>query len=321
MDDNDKKLEHGDLMSRRKLFGENMRRLREMRGHSKKDIIHLSKIAPPFIDALEAGDFDQLPGQVFGRGFVQSICAILEIDAKEMIREYNNLYINNTEQPKQAKQAQSKFLDPKKIKIEINSKMLATVGVSLAAALVLGALVMSIAFNRKNIAGLEKSDIDERSEVVAAGPAENQAENAASTLSDNTGVLGAGTVTFEEVAAADLPLLEGQATAAETAVLVNPTTALKAEPQTTGLSSVDLDVDGEELRINIEKDGGKEESIVLKKGRHNYSFKDVLNIWFEKTEGVKVLFNGKPVSSAVSNPKIASRLIFHNDALSSKKAM
>ena len=73
----------------RQLFGARLRSLRESLNRSERDIIHLTRISPPFIKALEEGHFDLLPGEVFGRGFIKSICKVLEVNPGPLLEEYN----------------------------------------------------------------------------------------------------------------------------------------------------------------------------------------------------------------------------------------
>ena len=44
---------------------------------SKAAVVQLTKITPTFVDSLVSGKFEDLPGEVFGRGFVKNICKIL----------------------------------------------------------------------------------------------------------------------------------------------------------------------------------------------------------------------------------------------------
>lgn len=80
------------LEEKRKIFGQRLRTTREELNQTKKDVIHLTRISPPFIDALEEGKFDALPGEVFGRGFVKNICKVLEIDSAPLLEEFNQCW-------------------------------------------------------------------------------------------------------------------------------------------------------------------------------------------------------------------------------------
>ncbi len=61
----------------REEFGIKLKEARLQARLSEQDVIHLTRISPPFIKALETGDFDKLPGKVFAKGFVKSICQII----------------------------------------------------------------------------------------------------------------------------------------------------------------------------------------------------------------------------------------------------
>ena len=80
------------LEEKRVIFGQHLRTTREELYQTKKDVIHLTRISPPFIEALEAGKFDALPGEVFGRGFVKNICKVLEVDSTSLLEEYNQCW-------------------------------------------------------------------------------------------------------------------------------------------------------------------------------------------------------------------------------------
>ncbi|MCB9229268.1 MAG: helix-turn-helix domain-containing protein [Deltaproteobacteria bacterium] len=77
------------LEEKRRAFGVRLRTLRTSLEQSERDIIHLTRISPPFISALEEGRFDALPGEVFGRGFIKNICKVLETDPAPLLKEYN----------------------------------------------------------------------------------------------------------------------------------------------------------------------------------------------------------------------------------------
>ncbi|MFK7826646.1 MAG: helix-turn-helix domain-containing protein [Oligoflexales bacterium] len=80
------------LEEKRVIFGQRLRNTREQLNQTKKDVIHLTRISPPFIEALEEGNFNALPGEVFGRGFVKNICKVLEIDSTSLLEEYNQCW-------------------------------------------------------------------------------------------------------------------------------------------------------------------------------------------------------------------------------------
>lgn len=61
-------------------FGDELRRAREERGVAFETICETTKVPAKHIRALEAGDFAELPGGVFRKGFVRSYVRALGLD-------------------------------------------------------------------------------------------------------------------------------------------------------------------------------------------------------------------------------------------------
>lgn len=70
-------------------FGEELRREREIRGISLKEIADATKISKRFLDALERNDHRTLPAPVFTRGFVREYARYVGLNAEEMVNRYN----------------------------------------------------------------------------------------------------------------------------------------------------------------------------------------------------------------------------------------
>ena len=70
-------------------FGEELRREREIRGISLKEISDATKISKRFLDALERNDHRTLPAPVFTRGFVREYARYVGLNAEEMVNRYN----------------------------------------------------------------------------------------------------------------------------------------------------------------------------------------------------------------------------------------
>src|SRR5712691_11667423 len=71
------------------LFGEELRREREIRGISLKEIADATKISKRFLEAIERNDHRTLPAPVFTRGFVREYARYLGLNAEEMVNRYN----------------------------------------------------------------------------------------------------------------------------------------------------------------------------------------------------------------------------------------
>ncbi len=59
-----------------------------MRGVSLEEITAATRISTRFLQALEAEQWDRLPGGVFNRGFVRAIAHFLGLDEENMVGEY-----------------------------------------------------------------------------------------------------------------------------------------------------------------------------------------------------------------------------------------
>lgn len=70
-------------------FGEELRREREIRGISLKEISDATKISKRFLEALERNDHKTLPAPVFTRGFVREYSRYVGLSAEEMVNRYN----------------------------------------------------------------------------------------------------------------------------------------------------------------------------------------------------------------------------------------
>jgi len=70
-------------------FGEELRREREIRGISLKEIADATKISKRFLEAIERNDHHALPAPVFTRGFVREYARYVGLNSEEMVNRYN----------------------------------------------------------------------------------------------------------------------------------------------------------------------------------------------------------------------------------------
>jgi cytoskeleton protein RodZ len=61
-------------------FGQRLKRERELREVTLKEITAATRISQRFLDAMEEEDWEKLPGGVFNRGFVRSVARYLGLD-------------------------------------------------------------------------------------------------------------------------------------------------------------------------------------------------------------------------------------------------
>jgi len=69
-------------------FGTKLRREREQRKVTLEDVSLSTKIAKRHLQALEANNFDQLPGGIFNKGFVRAYAHHLGIDEQQAVADY-----------------------------------------------------------------------------------------------------------------------------------------------------------------------------------------------------------------------------------------
>src|SRR5262245_66492520 len=69
-------------------FGETLRRERELRGVSLREIADATKISVRFLQALEQDRLEVLPGGVFRRAFVRQYARHLGLDAERLVGEF-----------------------------------------------------------------------------------------------------------------------------------------------------------------------------------------------------------------------------------------
>jgi cytoskeleton protein RodZ len=69
-------------------FGETLKRERELRQISLREIAEATKINLRYLDALERNDFRHLPGGVFNKGFVRAYAQFIGIDPEAMAMAY-----------------------------------------------------------------------------------------------------------------------------------------------------------------------------------------------------------------------------------------
>lgn len=70
------------------LFGEHLKREREMRSVSLEEVSAATRISVRFLEALEDEQWERLPGGVFNRGFIRSVARFLGLDEEGLIAEY-----------------------------------------------------------------------------------------------------------------------------------------------------------------------------------------------------------------------------------------
>ena len=69
-------------------FGEELKRERELRQISLREVSEATKINLRYLEALEQNDFRHLPGGVFNKGFVRAYSEYIGVDPEAMVNAY-----------------------------------------------------------------------------------------------------------------------------------------------------------------------------------------------------------------------------------------
>jgi cytoskeleton protein RodZ len=115
------------------LFGDRLRREREMRGITLDEISESTKISRRHLEALEHEQFDQLPGGVFNKGFVRAYARFLGLDEEQAVADYA---LASNEQPEpedkfplEIHEEPDRELNPRRSKLPLIFALAALVGV------------------------------------------------------------------------------------------------------------------------------------------------------------------------------------------------
>jgi len=65
-----------------------LRRARQDFGQSLRNVAEVLRIRPAYLEALESGDFDKLPGMTYAIGFLRTYAEYLSLDGEEMVERY-----------------------------------------------------------------------------------------------------------------------------------------------------------------------------------------------------------------------------------------
>lgn len=86
-------------------FLEEIKRVRELKGVSQEEVSEKTNIKLSYIQAIEAGNIEGLPGGIYNRAYIKSVSEFLGINMK----------------PFERKVVSDEFIDEQKIKLEISS--------------------------------------------------------------------------------------------------------------------------------------------------------------------------------------------------------
>ena len=185
------------------MTGDTLRKERERQKLTIQDIEQGTSIRAVYIEALETGNYDKLPGEVYAKGFVKNYANFLNLDAdklsKEFVAELSPTTVAETEifdaqeekiiseNPKAEKLKITELTEPN-VKIEKTSE--GSGNFSIIAAVILIAMLAGGAWYFLNNSSGNIADVNQnppqQTEVVQ--PTENSANNSVAAASNVEGV-------------------------------------------------------------------------------------------------------------------------------------
>lgn len=130
-----------------KEIGESLRKAREEKGISLKDVHEATKIRLCYLEAIDEGNLELIPGEVYRKGFIINYADAIGIDGRRLLEEYSGrkqadalqlqLEMNNSgikkEKVKQEKKKKNvKFTKPVNLILAVGLLLAIAVGVVLA---------------------------------------------------------------------------------------------------------------------------------------------------------------------------------------------
>jgi len=265
-------------------FGEELRREREIRGISLKEIADATKISKRFLEAIERNDHKTLPAPVFTRGFVREYARYLGLNSDEMVNRYNFAAVGDdrieqsahlerltTPQapPPPRKKAAPKGIPPPYARVDRNVYILIIVVVALA-----GVSYWALKHRRETRANEER--------------------------------LAAETKAVPTTTVAPPPLGPAQTASTSTQPPAGVPAKLTLSLEITQTSWITLEADGERL-INDELHRGFHRTIEAKDG---FRFKTIGN-----AAGVTMTLNDVPIPSLGHDGQVLHDVVFDRAAL------
>ncbi len=81
------------------LPGQRLRRARELRGLTIKDIAQELNLSVRFIEAIERDHYDLLPGVAFARGYMRSYARLLQLDENDVVNKFDQALETRSSDP------------------------------------------------------------------------------------------------------------------------------------------------------------------------------------------------------------------------------
>ena len=159
-----------------KEIGEYLRKVREEKKISLKDVQEATKISMRYLEAIDRGDFNGIPGEVYRKGFLVNYANMIGLDGQEILQKYNDLRTNQEEQIRLAQIARE---EEEKNRSKININWPREVYLTFVAVMIGTLIIVSFfAFSSYKQESIEASVVSDSKSVQ---PNHTEPTNAAST--------------------------------------------------------------------------------------------------------------------------------------------
>ncbi len=294
-----------DLASRRRIFGARLKAAREAKGLTAEALSQLTRINQNYIEALEEGALDRLPGAVFGRGFVRCITKNIKIEGDDHLNEFNACW--NEAAPTSVLKVEIKSKPPRR-HAEAVAKAISTLqslvrrGVIFKVAVPLAAVAAGIFVIRHGSPHLP--DLGRYLHLGAASVATPEPAKGPAKELDLT---PAKPVVEQPVAATEPVAMQPEVAKAEEATPEAPpekpeavTAPVPEHPAgaTTAANEQVLELTvTEPVRVRLDVDKGQPVTKELTPDTYRFSFNDKADLLIYDAAALKISFNGKQLGS------------------------
>lgn len=126
-----------------KEIGEYLRKTREEKNISLKDVQESTKISMRYLEAIDRGDFNGIPGEVYRKGFIANYATAIGLDAQDVLKRYHQI---QSEQEAERYQAQLEQAVVEKYNPTINLRWSKEVYLTIATSLIGLLIIFSFIF-------------------------------------------------------------------------------------------------------------------------------------------------------------------------------
>ncbi|MEY4630285.1 MAG: hypothetical protein RIQ81_405 [Pseudomonadota bacterium] len=305
----------------REKLGATLKDARLRSGMSEDAVAQITRITRNYIVALESGQFEKLPGAVFGRGFVRSISRLLGLDQEELSNLYSDGWeagkLQNTLRAPAAEGAISQRLSARrKLKFDIGNLLQKRALPEIKfdsqkqMALLIAAPVIAI-FAAITVVAVRKGNAPQRARVANTAPADATIPVQSVTAPETPAVAAAESEPAQPAPAAPAtkPAVAAAAAPAQQPAAEEPPMELRSEKA--AFEQVLELVVIEPVKIKLVQDGKAPSVKQLKPDAYRFSFSDRAELTVYDAAAMEVAFNGRSLGSLGAKGRIR-KLIFQS---------